>query len=409
MNEGDAKGPAAPPSSGSSGPSGSSGSSGLSGFSDSSGPSGSSGSSGPSGSSGSFRHFSSGALPRLRAERTEHQVLAPQATFADQGRGRKSPEDPCPVRTDFQRDRDRVIHTKAFRRLTHKTQVFLSPEGDHYRTRITHTLEVSQIARTIARGLRLNEDLTEAIALGHDLGHTPFGHAGEATLDDLVPGGFSHYQQSLRVVDLLERDGAGLNLTHEVRNGIVRHSKGKGPILTRDPQRLPYTLEGQVVRLSDLIAYVNHDLDDALRARIIDPGALPRPVVETLGPTIRARIAHLVSDVIEASDLQKEARIRMHEPTHQALRELRSFLFANLYENPIVHEPFTKARGILTALWSAYTRDPDRFYSKVWPDCPEAIRDDIGHAVADYLASMTDRYAIRLWQKMFVPKRWELM
>jgi dGTPase len=346
---------------------------------------------------------------RERAEQTEHRVLAPQASFADQGRGRQRTEAPCPVRTDFQRDRDRVIHTKAFRRLTHKTQVFLSPEGDHYRTRITHTLEVSQIARTIARGLRLNEDLTEAISLGHDLGHTPFGHAGEATLNDLVPGGFSHFQQSLRVVDRLERDGAGLNLTAEVRDGIVRHSKGKGPILTRDPERLPSTLEGQVVRLSDLIAYVNHDLDDALRARIIDPGALPRPVIEILGPTIRARIAHLVADVIEASDLDREARIRMHEPTHQALHELRAFLFAHLYENPIVHEPFTKARGILTALWSAYTRDPDWFYSAVWPDCPDAIRGDIERAVADYLASMTDRYAIRLWQKMFVPKRWELM
>ncbi len=347
--------------------------------------------------------------PRVVSERAEHAALSPHASFADAGRGRRRPEEPCPIRTDFQRDRDRILHSKAFRRLAHKTQVFLSPEGDHYRTRITHTLEVSQIARTIARGLRLNEDLTEAIALGHDLGHTPFGHAGEATLNDLVPGGFSHYKQSLRVVDLLERDGAGLNLTYEVRNGIVRHSKGKGPILTADLQRLPYTLEGQVVRLSDLIAYVNHDLDDAMRATIIQPWALPDSIVSHLGPTIRARIATLVSDVIQTTRLEREPRILMSEPIHEALHELRDFLYEHLYENPVVHEPFAKARGVLTSLWRAYTGDPDWFYDEVWPECPEVIRDTPERAAADFLASMTDRYAVRLWQKMFVPKSWEML
>ena len=348
-------------------------------------------------------------LPRERLEEQEDAILAPKATRARQSRGRERQEPQCPLRTDFQRDRDRVLHCKAFRRLTHKTQVFLSPEGDHYRTRISHTLEVSQLARTISRVLGLNEDLTEAIALGHDLGHTPFGHAGEEVLDDLVPGGFRHYRQSLRVVDLIERDGKGLNLTWEVRDGILRHSKGKGTILTADPERLPSTLEGQVVRLSDLVAYLNHDLDDAMRARLVRPEELPGSITERLGRTTGERLACVVSDILAATDLEREVRILFTDETHQALHELRAFLYERVYENPRVREPFVKVRGILTTLWKEFTGDLDRFYGQIWPECPESLRSDPERSVADFLASMTDRYALRLWQDMYVPKRWELM
>lgn len=350
-----------------------------------------------------------GPSQRERTEELEERTLAPQAQKARESRGRERPEPPCPIRTDFQRDRDRVLHSKAFRRLTHKTQVFLSPEGDHYRTRISHTLEVSQIARTISRALRLNEDLTEAIALGHDLGHTPFGHAGEAALNDLVPGGFQHFAQSLRVVECLEKDGRGLNLTQEVRDGIVRHSKGKGPILTSDSRILPGTLEGQVVRLSDLIAYVNHDLDDALRARLVAAEDLPAHISSRLGDTTAQRITHIITDLLQTTDLEAEPRILLSDETHRAIHDLRAFLFERVYDNPVVHEPLSKARGILTSLWQRFTQDPDLFYDQVWPDCPEALRGDIERSVADFLASMTDRYALRLWQDQFVPKRWELM
>ena len=347
--------------------------------------------------------------PRARYEAAEATLLGPRATLATASLGRRRTEPPCPVRTVFQQDRDRVIHSKAFRRLAHKTQVFLSPEGDHYRTRITHTLEVSQIARTLARGLGLNEDLTEAIAMGHDLGHTPFGHGGEAVLNDLIPGGFHHYKQSLRVVDHLEKDGRGLNLTEEVRDGIVRHSKGKGPILTTAPDRLPKTLEGQVVRLADIVAYLNHDLDDALRGQIIRPEELPADITHRVGHTTSARIAFMVGDILAATDLDREPRILCSDDTCQAMHDLRAFLYARLYENPIVHEPFVKVRGILTTLWEAYTADLDHFFDDAWPDCPDALRNDPIRCVGDFLASMTDRYALRLWQEKFVPRRWTMM
>lgn len=346
---------------------------------------------------------------RLRNEASERQLLSPHATLAAASRGRREPDEHCPYRTVFQRDRDRIIHSKAFRRLAHKTQVFLSPEGDHYRTRITHTLEVAQIARTIARGLRLNEDLTEAIAMGHDLGHTPFGHGGEAVLNDLLPGGFRHYQQSLRVVDELEKDGRGLNLTEEVRDGIVRHSKGKGPILGADPARLPRTLEGQVVRFADIVAYLNHDLDDALRGKVILPEELPPDLVHTMGARTSQRIAFMVSDILRATDFAREPRVICSEALDAAMHDLRAFLYERLYENPVVHEPFEKVRRILTSLWEINVGDLDRFFAEGWPDCPERLRADPQRAVGDHLASMTDRYALRRWQELFVPRRWSLM
>ena len=281
-------------------------------------------------------------LPRERNEELEDGLLAPQAQRVRLSRGRLRAEPPCPLRTDFQRDRDRVLHSKAFRRLTHKTQVFLSPEGDHYRTRISHTLEVSQLARTISRALRLNEDLTEAIALGHDLGHTPFGHAGEEVLNDLVPGGFRHYRQSLRVVDLIERDGRGLNLTEEVRNGILKHSKGKGTILTADPQRLPSTLEGQVVRLSDLVAYLNHDLDDGLRIGYIEEGQLIAHV---------PLFAEIQRSVVAAyPKLDEEARSA--EVVRRMINRLATDLVDNssraIADRPVPPIPMKCTNGLLT-------------------------------------------------------------
>ncbi len=346
---------------------------------------------------------------RLRNEDTERQLLSSHATLAAESRGRRTDDEHCPVRTVFQRDRDRIIHSKAFRRLAHKTQVFLSPEGDHYRTRITHTLEVAQIARTIARGLRLNADLTEAIAMGHDLGHTPFGHGGEAVLNDLLPGGFRHFHQSLRVVDELEKDGRGLNLTDEVRDGIVRHSKGKGPILSADPAKLPRTLEGQVVRLADIVAYLNHDLDDALRGKVILESELPEDIAGRMGARTSQRIAYMVGDILSSTDFEREARVVCSSELDAAMHAMRAFLYERLYENPVVHEPFEKVRRILTGLWEINVGDPERFFGEAWPDCPERMRGDLERAVADYLASMTDRYALRRWQERFVPKRWSLM
>jgi dGTPase len=248
---------------------------------------------------------------REKLEETERSTLSPRATLSAASKGRERDEKPHPFRTAFQRDRDRIIHSKSFRRLKHKTQVFLAPFGDHFRTRLTHTLEVSQIGRTIAKALRLNEDLTEAVALGHDIGHTPFGHAGEDTLDELLPGGFSHYEQSLRVVEKLEYEGKGLNLTAEVRDGILHHSKGRGEILEDDPEGMAKTLEGQIVRVSDVIAYVNHDIDDAIRAGIIKDGDIPSSLVKSLGKWHASRIDRLVEDVIQASLAAGLERIAM--------------------------------------------------------------------------------------------------
>src|SRR6187402_1250761 len=265
---------------------------------------------------------------RQQLEEREHEILAPQSAKSDATKGRLRPETEDPIRPAFQRDRDRVIHCKAFRRLKHKTQVFFAPTGDHYRTRLTHTLEVSQIARSIAKVLRLHEELTESIALGHDLGHTPFGHAGERVLDDLIPGGFRHYEQSLRIVDVLENDGRGLNLTWEVRDGIGRHSKGKkGSPVGLEPSKRSATLEGQIMRVADLIAYVNHDIDDAVRAGVMRDDDLPEDAVEILGKTSSARIARMVKDVVTETQNGNLAEIRMSDAVLSATLRMRAFLF----------------------------------------------------------------------------------
>ena len=342
---------------------------------------------------------------RRQLEARERATLGPAAALSGRSRGRLRPEPDDPIRPAFQRDRDRIVHCKAFRRLKHKTQVFLAPTGDHYRTRLTHTLEVSQIARTIAKVLRLNEELTEAIALGHDLGHAPFGHAGERVLTRLLPGGFNHYEQSLRIVDVLEQNGAGLNLTWEVRDGISKHSKGKhGAPVGVEPALRAATLEGQVARVADLIAYVNHDIDDALRAGILQVGALPVAPVATLGATSSERIGRLVSDVVRETSVRKgEPEVAMSAEVLQATLDLRAFLHAEVYENDAAVAEFAKARGILEGLWEKVRERPARFLD------PRTVeRDGLDVAAKDFLAGMTDRFAIGLFEQIFVPRPWGL-
>ena len=339
---------------------------------------------------------------RQQLEAREREILAPQAARSAESRGRFRAEHEDDVRPAFQRDRDRIIHCKAFRRLKHKTQVFFAPTGDHYRTRLTHTLEVSQIARTIAKVLRLHEELTEAIALGHDLGHTPFGHAGERVLDELIPGGFNHYQQSLRIVDVLENDRQGLNLTWEVRDGIAHHSKGKGgsPV-GMPPSQRSKTLEGQIVRVADIAAYVNHDIDDAQRAGILKAGDLPAAAVELLGDTSSARIGKMVRDVVEATFAGNLSEIRMSDEVLNATLDLRKFLFAAVYENESATAEFKKATGILGGLWEKVRERPLEFLDR------RTIEEEgLDAAARDFLAGMTDRYAVRLYETLFIPKPW---
>ena len=331
-------------------------------------------------------------------EDRERRDLHNKAARSGESRGRVKREAPCPVRTEYQRDRDRIIHSKAFRRLKHKTQVFLAPEGDHYRTRLTHTLEVAQIARTIVRALCLNEDLAEAVSLGHDLGHTPFGHAGEAVLNEIHPGGFSHPQQSLRVVDLLEKEGQGLNLTQEVRDGILKHPKGMGDIVPRRVEDRAITLEGQVVRISDGIAYVNHDLDDALRAGIIRLSEVPHSCLKVLGETHSSRINTMVMDAIEASMNSDLENIAFSSAVLGAMMELREFLYARVYSNPVVYEEFLKSTKILKELYFYYLEHPQ--------DLPPLPGDDVARKVCDFIAGMTDRYALHLYHDIFIPHPW---
>ena len=338
--------------------------------------------------------------PRERWEALEEEILAPWAARAARSRGRPRPEPPCPLRTCFQRDRDRIIHSKAFRRLKHKTQVFLAPTGDHYRTRLTHTLEVAQIARTIARALRLNEDLTEAIALGHDLGHTPFGHAGEEVLNELVPGCFRHYEQSLRVVDCLEKEGRGLNLTHEVRDGILKHSKGLGPVFAAEEDP-PLTLEAEVVRLADLIAYAKHDLDDALRAEIIRERDIPEDCLRTLGRRHAARINTLVADLVRETLSAADGKLHLSETVLRALLDLRDFLFERVYRAREVRREFEKAKKILIELYEYYLRR-DTVWEKEMPCYQEGVPKE--RMVCDFIAGMTDRYALYLYEKLFLPR-----
>jgi dGTPase len=339
---------------------------------------------------------------REQLEQRERETLAPQAAKAADSRGRLRPEVEDEVRPAFQRDRDRIIHCKAFRRLKHKTQVFFAPTGDHYRTRLTHTLEVSQIARTIAKVLRLHEELTEAIALGHDLGHTPFGHAGERVIDRLMPGGFNHYEQSLRIIDLLENDGRGLNLTWEVRDGIAKHSKGKSgaPVGMASDLRAA-TVEGQIMRVADLIAYVNHDIDDATRAGLLKPSDLPADPIAVLGSTSSTRIATLVKDVVTETLDGGLAEIRMSDRVLQAVLGLRSFLFDAVYENSLATEEFKKATGILSGLWEKVRERPDEFL-----DRRTIEREGLDAATRDFIAGMTDRYAVRLFEQIYIPKPW---
>ena len=342
-------------------------------------------------------------LIRKQLESREGSTLSSWAAKSANSRGRVRSEAEDPIRTAFQRDRDRVVHSKAFRRLKHKTQVFLAPTGDHYRTRLTHTLEVSQIARTIAKVLRLNEELTEAICLAHDLGHTPFGHAGERVFRELIPGGFNHYEQSLRVVDVLEQDGAGLNLSWEVRDGIAKHSKGKnGSPVGVDQKLRSATMEGQIARVADIIAYVNHDIDDALRAGVLQDAALPERLVEVLGTTSSERIGRMVTDVVEQTlAVEEEPEIRMSEPVLAATLDLRTFLFESVYDNEIATAEFKKSRDVLQGLWQKIREQP-----AVFLDAPTVQRDGIDVAARDFLAGMTDRYAINLYEELFIPRPW---
>ncbi len=319
----------------------------------------------------------------------EKEVLSPLAAFSCETKGRLREEEECSVRTPFQRDRDRIIHCSSFRRLKHKTQVFLSPEGDYYRTRLTHTLEVSQIARTIAGALMLNGDLTEAIALGHDLGHTPFGHAGERALNAVCPAGFKHYAQSMRVVDVLEKDGKGLNLTFEVRNGIERHTSGEQAV----------TLEGRVVRLADRIAYINHDIDDATIAGIMCEEDIPLAIRNELGHSKSARINTLVMSCIENSTDD----ILLEKGIQQVFDELHKFMFEKVYTNPVCKSEESKAIDMIQRLYQYYVDNPESLPEQF---IPIAEKDGVQIAACDFIAGMTDRYAVRIFNALYVPKAW---
>lgn len=352
---------------------------------------------------------------KKQLEDREEAYLSPYAMLSKNSRGRRvaEEEDIQDIRLPFQKDRDRITHSKTFRRLKHKTQVFLAPTGDHYRTRLTHVLEVSQIARTIAAGLCLNEPLTEAIALGHDLGHTPFGHAGEATLNELHPGGFRHYVHSLRVVDSLENDGRGLNLTFEVRNGIIRHSKGNSDIIPDDKSELAVTLEGQVVRVADIIAYVNHDLDDALRAGILKEGDLPATIKQVVGERHSQRIGTMVRDLIVETLQADDGRLHVSDRMLGAISDLRRFLYDNVYRYYRVHNEFEKAQRIIRDLYGYFLENGlVRRRGREWVEDsrPQTWSDEkVAHRqVCDFIAGMTDRYAMGLYEHLFLPKPWSV-
>ena len=342
---------------------------------------------------------------REQTEEIEKKILHQKACLSSKSKGRLKSEKEGEIRTCFQRDRDRIIHSKAFRRLKHKTQVFLAPRGDHYRTRLTHVLEVSQIARTISRALRMNEDLTEAIALGHDLGHTPFGHAGEDILREIHPGGFNHYKQSLRVVDFLEKDGKGLNLTYEVRNGIVKHSKGKGLIIPESKADRAETLEGQVVRVSDLIAYVNHDLDDAMRAGVIKRADIPKEIIKVLGDTHAKRIDTMVKDLIYRSLRTELEELCMSDAVLSATYKLRDFLYESVYESDKIIKEFKKAKRILSDLYTYYLEHME----EVSIDIPKDEKPNKHRMVCDFIAGMTDRFALMTYEKLFLPQQWTVL
>lgn len=330
---------------------------------------------------------------RILLEKREHEMLSPYATFSDCSKGREREEPQCDIRPMFQRDRDRIIHSKAFRRLKDKTQVFLTPNGDHYRTRLTHTLEVSQIARSIAKALRMNEDLTEAIALGHDLGHTPFGHAGERALNSVCPLGFKHSEQSLRIVDILEKDGRGLNLTWEVRDGILNHGTADSPA----------TLEGQTVRLCDKISYIHHDMDDAERAGILCEEDIPNRLRSLLGESTRERLNTFVHDIVRTSTGRDE--VCMSPEIADAMQELRSFLYRNLYTNAVAKSEEKKAQIMLSELYRYYvthTADLPEDYRKLIDERGEPLE----RVVCDYISGMTDQYSMTKFRELFIPNSW---
>ncbi len=328
---------------------------------------------------------------RIITENNEKILLCESATLSVNSKGRKREEEKCTLRTDFQRDRDRIIHSKAFRRLKHKTQVFLAPESDHYRTRLTHTLEVSQIARTVARALRLNEDLTEAIALGHDLGHTPFGHAGERALNDLMPFAFTHFDQSVRVCEHLEKDGRGLNLTYEVLNGIERHTKGEWAS----------TLEGKLVRFADRIAYINHDIDDAVRAGVISNDDIPKDIRDALGHTKTQRITTLLNSIVKNGSQD----IVMDEEIFDYYNELHEFLYERVYRNPVAKAEEGKVLGIVDGIYKYFKAHPEKMGEEY-----QAIlqTDGIDRAICDYIAGMTDHYAVTVYSNIYIPKGWSI-
>ena len=325
-------------------------------------------------------------------EEREFQTLSPHAAHSRNSRGRERYEPECDIRTVYQRDRDRILHSKAFRRLKDKTQVFLSPQGDHYRTRLTHTLEVSQTARTVARALKLNEDLVEAIALGHDLGHTPFGHAGEAALNAIHPGGFRHAEQSVRVVEVLEKEGKGLNLTWEVRDGILNHRTAGSPS----------TLEGQVVRLCDKISYIHHDMDDSIRAGLLSEDDIPITLRVVLGDTCRERLNTLIHDMVESS-LGKDS-IRQSPEMAEAMKLLRELMFANVYRSSVAKKEEVKAKRMLTELYEYYTEHPDQLSGEYQRLIERGEKKE--QVVCDYISGMTDQYSIHKFQEIYVPKSW---
>lgn len=332
---------------------------------------------------------------REEIEYQEHKRLNPLAAFSDRSQGRLIPDEPLEtdVRTCYQRDCDRIVHSKSFRRLMHKTQVFLNPEGDHYRTRMTHTIEVARIGRTITRALGLNEDLAEAVALGHDLGHTPFGHAGESALTDCLGVPFCHNEQSLRVVDILEKDGKGLNLTYEVRMGILGHTG----------ERIPETLEGQIIRRADQIAYVNHDIDDAIRAGVLSNEDIPDSVSDVLGHVHRDRINALVCDCILNS--REAGAIVLSPKVDQALKDLRSFMFERVYRNPVAKSQETKAKDMLKRMYEYYCKNPNKLPEDFQP---QMSFDGLERTVSDYIAGMTDNYAVDKFNEIFVPEGWHV-
>ena len=332
---------------------------------------------------------------REQLEQTELSTLSKYAALSMNSIGRDMNEPQCDIRPVYQRDRDRILHSKSFRRLKDKTQVFLTPDGDHYRTRLTHTLEVSQNARTIAKALRLNEDLVEAIALGHDLGHTPFGHAGERALNRICPMGFAHNEQSVRVVEVLEKDGKGLNLTKEVRDGILNHKTA----------RMPMTLEGKIVRLSDKIAYIHHDCDDAIRAGILNNGDIPADICKVIGWTTNDRLDHFIHDIITNS--QDKGDIVMSEPVEQAMKELREFMFKNVYQNPRAKAQEGKAEALVETLYDYYLKHVDEI-PEDYIAVMERRNESLERIVCDFVSSMSDRYAIDTYHRLFIPDSWSV-